>query len=67
MESTSTSSGRCKQHGNLAIAEESVILPFLDGIKLLKESWWMEDGEETDEYEDLSQPAEVRLGQLVKE
>lgn len=42
-------------------------MPFLDGIKLLKESWWTEDGEETDEYEDLSQPAEVRLGQLVKE
>ncbi|KAF7979700.1 hypothetical protein HWV62_41034 [Athelia sp. TMB] len=55
-------------HDDLVFPEETVILPFPEGIKLLKESGWTEeDGEEIDEYEDLSRPAEVRLGQLVKE
>lgn len=55
-------------HDDLAFPHETVILPFPEGIKLLKESGWTEeDDEEIDEYEDLSRPAEVRLGQLVKE
>ncbi|KZP05302.1 aspartyl-tRNA synthetase cytoplasmic [Athelia psychrophila] len=55
-------------HDDLVFPEETVILAFTDGIRLLQESGWTEeDGEEIDEYEDLSRPAEVRLGQLVKE
>ncbi|KAF7965541.1 hypothetical protein HWV62_42902 [Athelia sp. TMB] len=55
-------------HNDLVFPDETVILPFPGGIKLLKESSWTEeDGEEIDDYEDLSHPAEVRWGQLVKE
>lgn len=55
-------------HDDLVFPEETVVLPFTEGIKILKESGWKEeDGEEIDEYDDLSRKAEVRLGQLVKE
>ncbi|KAF7973292.1 hypothetical protein HWV62_15671 [Athelia sp. TMB] len=55
-------------HDDLVFPHETIILPFPEGIKLLKESGWTEeDEEEIDEYKDLSHLAEVRLGQLVKE
>jgi aspartyl-tRNA synthetase len=54
-------------HDDLVFPDETVILNFHDGIDLLKDDGWTEDNEELDEYEDLSRPAEVRLGQLVKE
>lgn len=55
-------------HDDLAFPEETVVLKYTDGIALLKESGWREeDGEEIEDLEDLSRPAEVRLGQLVKE
>ena len=39
-----------------------------EGIKLLEESGWTEEnGEEMDEYEHFTPPAEVGSGQLLKE
>lgn len=55
-------------HEDLIFPEETIVLQFKDGIKMLRESGWREeDGDEVDELEDLSRRAEVRLGQLVKE
>ncbi|KAH7103954.1 aspartyl-tRNA synthetase [Auriculariales sp. MPI-PUGE-AT-0066] len=43
--------------------EETPVIPFRDGIKMLKESGWTDCSED----EDLSTPAEKRLGALVRE
>lgn len=48
--------------------DQTLVLPFGDGVQLLRESGFREeDGSEPDPYEDLSTPAEQRLGALVKE
>lgn len=44
--------------------DETPVLAFADGVKMLIESGWDEDPPDMD---DLSTRAEVRLGQLVKE
>jgi len=51
-------------HDDLVFPDDTVILDFRDGIPLLTDDGWTEDGEELDEYEDLSRRAEVRLGQF---
>ncbi|KAF7971389.1 hypothetical protein HWV62_21308 [Athelia sp. TMB] len=50
-------------HDDSVFPDETLILPFQEGIKLLKESGWIEE----DEYEGFSRPVQVGLGQLVKE
>ncbi len=64
--------GRVKEHfphNDIIFPDETVVIKFLDGINMLKESRWedSDDGEELDENEDLSRRAELRLGELVKE
>ncbi|KAH9830768.1 aspartyl-tRNA synthetase, cytoplasmic [Rhodofomes roseus] len=55
-------------HEDLVILDETPRIKFADGIKMLKEAGYTDDdGEEPDEYEDLTTNAERRLGQLVKE
>ncbi|KAG7406916.1 Aspartate--tRNA ligase [Fusarium oxysporum f. sp. rapae] len=47
--------------GELKWLDETLVIPFSDGIKMLRE-----DGRDVEE-EDLSTPDEIRLGQLVRE
>ncbi|WFD45173.1 aspartate--tRNA ligase [Malassezia psittaci] len=48
--------------------DESLVLPFPEGIRMLREAGYREeDGSEPSEFEDLATRAEIRLGQLVKE
>ncbi|KAK1219266.1 aspartate--tRNA ligase dps1 [Marasmius sp. AFHP31] len=55
-------------HEDLVWKEETVVLPFAEGIKLLKESGWTDDdGEPPSEFEDLGTKDEIQLGKLVKE
>lgn len=58
-------------HEDLVFPEETVVLTFSEGIRLLRGSGWREEGESEEdvqtELEDLSTRAEVRLGQLVKQ
>jgi aspartyl-tRNA synthetase len=48
--------------GPLVWLEETPIIPFKEGIKMLRD-----DGREAEEEEDLSTRDEIRLGELVKE
>jgi len=52
---------------DLVFPEKTVMLHFLDGVKLLNDSGWTENGKPIPEYEDFSTATERRLGQLVKE
>lgn len=55
-------------HEDLIIPDETIVLPFQDAIGLLNASGWKdEQGNEASPLEDLSTPAEIRLGQVVKE
>ncbi|KAG7085880.1 hypothetical protein E1B28_003413 [Marasmius oreades] len=55
-------------HDDLVWKDETVILPFSEGIKMLKESGWEdEDGQPPNEFEDLGTRDEIQLGKLVKE
>jgi aspartyl-tRNA synthetase len=61
-------------HEDLVFPDETIVLTFSEGVKLLRESGYKEEGEpdnvsikELPEFEDLSTRAEVRLGELVKE
>lgn len=68
-------------HEDLVWLDETLVLPFKDGIKLLLDSGWEDASGEsscyylnaptanaaTTENEDLSTRAEIRLGELVKE
>lgn len=48
--------------------ENTLVLPFPEGIRMLREAGYREeDGSEPDEFDDLHTRAEIRLGQLVKE
>lgn len=54
-------------HDDLAFPHETVILPFPEGIKRLKESGWTEeDDEEIDEYEDISRSLRSGWASLLK-
>lgn len=55
-------------HEDFVFPEETVVLKFSEGIKLLRDDGWgMDEEKHVDELEDLSTPAEIRLGELVKE
>lgn len=55
-------------HDDLVIAEQTPIIPFTDGIKMLNESGWRtEKGEELPDNEDLATRDEIQLGKLVKD
>ncbi|CAK7272570.1 aspartate--tRNA ligase dps1 [Sporothrix epigloea] len=55
-------------HEDLVIPEETLVLPFKDAVELLNASGWRDDqGNEALPTEDLSTPAEIRLGQVIKE
>ncbi|KAF8315422.1 aspartyl-tRNA synthetase, cytoplasmic [Clavulina sp. PMI_390] len=61
-------------HDDLVFPEKTVVLTFVEGVRMLRESGYMDEGETEEsvkenggEMEDLSTRAEVRLGQLVKE
>ncbi|KAI1815195.1 aspartyl-tRNA synthetase [Poronia punctata] len=55
-------------HEDLVWLEETPVLTFKEGVKLLNDSGWAdEDGKQASENEDLATRAEIRLGQLVKE
>lgn len=55
-------------HDDIVVLDETPRLTFTEGIRMLKESGYKnDDGSEIKEDEDLSTPAERRLGQLVKE
>ncbi len=55
-------------HKELEIPDETVVLPFNDAVQLLNDSGWKEDdGNEASPLEDLSTPAEIQLGKLVRE
>ncbi|PGH07239.1 aspartate-tRNA(Asn) ligase [Helicocarpus griseus UAMH5409] len=54
-------------HEDIVWLDETPIIPFSEGIKLLNESGWRRDGEELSVTEDLGTRDEVRLGELIKE
>ncbi|KAJ7731776.1 aspartyl-tRNA synthetase cytoplasmic [Mycena metata] len=55
-------------HEDLVWREETPRLTFKEGIAMLREAGWTEeDGSEPSEEDDLSTPAEKKLGALVKE
>ncbi|PWY98511.1 aspartyl-tRNA synthetase [Testicularia cyperi] len=55
-------------HDDLVYPEDTLILPFAQGVRLLKESGYVEeDGSIPKEDEDLHTRAEIRLGELIKE
>ncbi|KAL1732052.1 hypothetical protein EV714DRAFT_248249 [Schizophyllum commune] len=51
-------------HDDLVWTEETPVIPFKEGIRMLKESGWEGDVSEDD---DLGTRDEIRLGELVKE
>ena len=54
-------------HDDLVIPDTTVVLPFREAVELLNASGWRDaQGQKASPLEDLSTPAEVRLGQLVK-
>ncbi|EEH11166.1 aspartyl-tRNA synthetase [Histoplasma capsulatum G186AR] len=54
-------------HEDLIWLDETPIIPFAEGIKLLNDSGWRQDGEELSVNEDLGTRDEIRLGELIKE
>ncbi|KAJ1029379.1 hypothetical protein NDA13_002630 [Ustilago tritici] len=53
---------------NLVYPEDTLILPFAQGVRILRESGYVdEDGSMPKEDEDLATRAEIRLGELIKE
>ncbi|CAK7273902.1 aspartate--tRNA ligase dps1 [Sporothrix epigloea] len=55
-------------HTDLVIPDETLVLPFKDAVELLNASGWRDDqGKEALPAEDLSTPAEIRLGEVIKE
>src|SRR2546423_2953062 len=55
-------------HEDLVWHEETTILTFAEGVRLLQDSGWKDDdGNQPSEHEDLPTRAEKRLGELVKE
>ncbi|KAJ9111491.1 hypothetical protein QFC22_006518 [Naganishia vaughanmartiniae] len=55
-------------HEDLVIPDETVILRYTEGVRLLRESGYRkEDGSEVEDDEDFDTPTEKYLGKLVKE
>lgn len=57
----------CFPHEDLKWLNRTPRLTFRDGIRLLNDSGWTDDGDPASVAEDLSTRAEIRLGQLVRE
>ncbi|OAX83948.1 aspartate-tRNA(Asn) ligase [Emergomyces africanus] len=54
-------------HEDLVWLDETPIISFAEGIRLLNESGWRRDGEELPTTEDLGTSDEIRLGELIRE
>ncbi|KNG44146.1 aspartyl-trna synthetase [Stemphylium lycopersici] len=55
-------------HDDLVWLDETPIIPFAEGIRMLNASGWRDDdGNELDENEDLGTRDEVQLGRVIKE
>ena len=55
-------------HDDLLWLKETPRIPFVEGIRMLRDSGWTdEDGSPPSEHEDLHTRDEIRLGELVKE
>jgi len=55
-------------HEDLVWLEQTPIIPFAEGIRILNESGWRdEDGNPLDENEDMGTRDEVQLGRLIKQ
>ncbi|OAA57548.1 Aminoacyl-tRNA synthetase, class II (D/K/N)-like protein [Niveomyces insectorum RCEF 264] len=55
-------------HDDLVIPDKTLVLPYKEAVQLLNESGWTDDqGNPVSPLADLSTPAEVRLGQLIKD
>jgi aspartyl/asparaginyl-tRNA synthetase len=52
---------------DLVFPEKTVRLHFADGVQMLRDAGWTDDGHEIDMYEDFSTRTEKKLGDLVKE
>jgi len=54
-------------HEDLVWLEETPIIPFAEGIRMLNESGWRdEDGNPLDENEDMGTRDEIQLGRVIK-
>lgn len=59
-----------KQHfpsEDLIFPDKTVRLHFKEGVKMLNDSGWTENGKPIPEDEDFSTPTERKLGELVKQ
>jgi nondiscriminating aspartyl-tRNA synthetase len=55
-------------HEDLVWLEETPIIPFAEGVRMLNESGWRDDdGNPLDENEDLGTRDEVQLGRVIKQ
>jgi ergosteryl-3beta-O-L-aspartate synthase len=55
-------------HDDLVWHEQTTVITFSEGVKILDESGWQnDDGSQQSEYSDLPSKGEERLGKLVKE
>ncbi|KAF1951859.1 aspartyl-tRNA synthetase-like protein [Byssothecium circinans] len=55
-------------HEDLVWLDETPIIPFAEGIRMLNESGWRdEDGNPLDENEDMGTKDEVQLGRVIKQ
>ncbi|KAH7124153.1 hypothetical protein B0J11DRAFT_331910 [Dendryphion nanum] len=55
-------------HEDLVWLDETPIIPFAEGIRMLNDSGWRdEDGKPLDENEDMGTRDEVQLGRVIKE
>ncbi|KAI0088428.1 hypothetical protein BDY19DRAFT_950849 [Irpex rosettiformis] len=59
-------------HDDLIVLDQTPIVRYRDGIRMLKEAGYREDaddgqGRELTDHEDLSTPAERKLGELIKQ
>lgn len=55
-------------HEDLVWLDETPIIPFAEGVRMLNASGWRDDdGNELDENEDLGTRDEVQLGRVIKE
>ena len=54
-------------HEDLVWLDKTPVIPFAEGIQLLLDSGWTDEGKAPSRYKDLSTRAEIQLGKLVKE
>ena len=54
-------------HEDLVWLDKTPVIPFAEGIQLLLDSGWTDDGKVPSRHKDLSTRAEIQLGKLVKE